>query len=93
MLAPSQKLCMTDGISINFNGEITMMKMFDTGNVKRHDTDEILLWATWDGSKSTLYALHLDTMTGNVAKLSRYDSSTVEGWAFGKINDVYIKGL
>ena len=93
MLAPSQKLCMTDGISINFNGEITMMKMFDTGNVKRHDTDEILLVATWDGSKSTLYALHLDTMTGNVAKLSRYDSSTVEGWAFGKINDVYIKGL
>ena len=93
MLAPSQKLCMTDGISINFNGEITMMKMFDTGNVKRHDTDEILLVATWDGSKSTLYALHLDTMTGNVAKLLRYDSSTVEGWAFGKINDVYIKGL
>ncbi|MDD6895075.1 MAG: PKD-like family lipoprotein [Prevotellaceae bacterium] len=93
MLAPSQKMCMTDGISINFNGEITMMKMFDTGNVKRHDTDEILLVATWDGSKSTLYALHLDTMTGNVAKLLRYDSSTVEGWAFGKINDVYIKGL
>ena len=93
MLAPSQKLCMTDGSSISFNGEITMMKMFDTGSVKRHDTDEILLVATWDGSKSTLYALHLDTMTGNVAKLSRYDSSTVEGWAFGKINDVYIKGL
>lgn len=93
MLAPSQKLCMADGSSISFNGEITMMKMFDTGSVKRHDTDEILLVATWDGSKSTLYALHLDTMTGNVAKLSRYDSSTVEGWAFGKINDVYIKGL
>lgn len=93
MLAPSKKLCMADGNGINFNGEITMMKMFDTGSVKRHDTDEILLVATWDGSKSTLYALHLDTMTGNVAKLSRYDSSTVEGWAFGKINDVYIKGL
>ena len=92
-LAPSQKLCMTDGSSISFNGEITMMKMFDTGNVKRHDTDEILLVATWDGSQSVLYALHLDTMTGNVAKLSRYDSSSVEGWAFGKICDVYIKGL
>lgn len=93
VLAPSQKLCMADGSAINFDGEITMMKMFDTGNVSRHDSDEILLVATWDGSKSALYALHLDTMTGNVAKLSRFDSSTVEGWAFGKINDAYIKGL
>lgn len=92
-LAPAQKLCMTDGSAISLSGDITMMKMFDTGNVKRHDTDEILLVATWDGSQSTLYALHLDPMTGNVAKLSRYDASTVEGWAFGKINDVYIKGL
>lgn len=92
-LAPSQKLCMSDGSAINFNGEITMMKMFDTGNVKRHDSDEILLVATWDGLQATLYALHLDTMTGNVTKMSRFDASTVEGWAFGKINDAYIKGL
>lgn len=92
-LAPSQKLCMTDGSAIGISGEITMMKMFDTGNVKRHDSDEILLVATWDGAKSALYALHLDTMTGNVTKAARYDAANVEGWAFGKISDVYIKGL
>lgn len=92
-LTNASKLTMANGNPVALNGEVTMMKMFRTGEVKRHDNDEILLVATWNGSASTLYALHLDTMTGNVTKASVYSADNVDGWKFGKIKDVHIKGL
>lgn len=92
LVAP-QPIVMTDGSAINFQGEITMMKMLRSPNVSRHDDDEILLVATYDGTRSALYALHLDNMTGNVLKRVVYDKDTVEDWEFGKIYDVNIKSL
>ena len=32
-------------------------------------------------------------MTGKVVKAVKYDESNVDGWAFGRIADVNIKGL
>lgn len=92
-LVPSQPLCMTDGTPVQLDGEVTMAKMIKQDNVKRHDNDEILLVATYDGSKSSLYAFHLDTMTGNVVKSVKYNSDNVKDWNFGKIYDVNIKSL
>lgn len=93
-LSPAQQLCMADGSAIQLDGEITMMKMMsDIKNVSRHDDDEILLVATYNGSRSTLYAFHLDTMTGNVNSMSAYSADNVSGWNFGKIADVYIKAI
>ncbi|MGM9700235.1 MAG: PKD-like family lipoprotein [Prevotella sp.] len=92
-LTAAQKLCMTDGSVINFSGEVTMMKLLASPGVSTHNTDEVLLVATWNGSASTLYALHLDSMTGNVTAVSEYGKGTVAGWEFGKIYDVNIKSL
>ena len=92
-LTPSQPLCMTDGSAIQLDGEVTMMKMLNQANVKRHDSDEILLVATYDGSKSAIYAFHLDMMTGNVVKSAKYSADNVQNWNFGKIYDVNIKSL
>lgn len=92
-LIASQPLCMTDGTAVSFDGEITMMKRLCQDNVTRHDNDEIILVATYQNGKSALYALHLDTMTGNVVKSAKYSSDNVDGWNFGKIYDVNIKSL
>lgn len=92
-LTPSQPLCMTDGSAIQLDGEVTMMKMLNQANVKRHDSDEILLVATYNGSKSAIYAFHLDMMTGNVVKSAKYSADNVQNWNFGKIYDVNIKSL
>lgn len=92
-LTPSQPLCMTDGSAIQLDGEITVMKMLNQMNVNRHDSDEILLVATYDGAKSSIYALHLDKMTGNVVKSIKYSAGNVKDWNFGKIYDVNIKSL
>lgn len=92
-LSAAQTLCMTDGSSIIFDGEITMMKMLDSPNVERHDSDEILLVATYDGSQSRLYALHIEPMTGNVDFMSEYSADNVGGWEFGRIYDVNIKAM
>jgi hypothetical protein len=86
-------LIMTDGSSINLDGQVTMMKMLASPNVTTHFSDEILLVATWDGSQSHLYTFHLDTMTGNVKQSVVYDAETVANWNFGKIYDVNIKSL
>ena len=93
VLTSAQPLCMVDGSALPINGEVTMMKMLRFAGVTTHNTDEVLVVATWDGAKSHLYALHLDSMTGNVTRVSTYDSSTTEGWNIGKIGDIYIKGL
>ncbi|MGI6233201.1 MAG: PKD-like family lipoprotein, partial [Prevotella sp.] len=82
-LSTASSLIMTDGSSIDFSGDITMMKMLASPNVTTHYDDEVMLVATWDGSESHLYTLYLDTMTGNVKKKVVYDSDTVEGWNFG----------
>lgn len=92
-LAPAQKLCMADGSAITFDGEVTMMKLLDSPAVTTHNTDEVLLVATWNGASSTLYALHLDSMTGNVTTVSKYNKDNVTDWQFGKIRDVNIKSL
>lgn len=92
-LTAAQPLCMTDGSAIQLDGEITMMKMLNQANVTRHDNDEILVVATYDGSKSSLYAFHLDKMTGNVTKSVKYNADNVKDWNFGKIYDVNIKSL
>lgn len=89
----AEKLTMADGSALNFNGEITMAKMFDNQGILTYNTDEILLVATWNGTESTLYALHLAEDTGNVNKVVKFDRSTVKDWKFGKIYDVGIKGL
>lgn len=93
LLTPSQPLCMTDGSVVQLDGEVTMMKMLDQMNVKRHDTDEILLAATYNGSTSSIYAFHLDKTTGNVVKSVKYSADNVQNWNFGKIYDVNIKSL
>lgn len=92
-LTPALPLTMTDGASLPISGEITMMKMLRQSNLERHDDDEILLVATYDGSASALYALHLDPMTGNVERMVKYDSNNVKDWGFGKIYDVNVKAL
>lgn len=92
-LTAARPLQKTDGSTLSFAGTITMMKMLNSPNVTTHNTDEVLLVATWDGSQSHLYALHLDEMTGNVTTLSLYDATTVSGWNFKKIYDVNIKSL
>ncbi len=92
-LTAARPLQKTGGSTIAFSGTITMMKMLNSPNVTTHTTDEVLLVATWDGSQSHLYALHLDEMTGNVTALSLYDATTVSGWSFKKIYDVNIKSL
>lgn len=92
-LTAARPLQKTDGSTLSFAGDITMMKMLNSPNVTTHNTDEVLLVATWDGSQSHLYALHLDEMTGNVTTLSLYDATTVSGWDFKKIYDVNIKSL
>lgn len=86
-------IIMTDGTAVGLKGDVTMMKILASPNTKTHNSDEILLVATWDGSASHLYALHLDNMTGNATKVATYDAATVTGWAFGKIYDVNIKSL
>lgn len=92
-IVPATPLVMADGSALGITGEITMMKMLGQQNVTLHTNDEVLLVATYDGSSSALYALHLDTMTGNVKYKVKYDSSNVENWAFGKIYDVNVKSL
>lgn len=93
-LSPAQPLCMTNGSAIALDGEVTMMRMIsDFKNVSRHDSDEIMIVATYNGTRSTIYAFHLDTMTGNVNSVSTYNADNVQGWNFGKIADVYIKSI
>ena len=70
-----------------------MMKRLDSPAVTTHFSDEILLVATWNGTASSIYALYLDTMTGNVSKTVKYGADNVAGWNFGKIYDVNIKAL
>lgn len=93
VLYDAEPLGMADGSPLNIEGRITMMKMLDTPNVTTRFTDPILLVATYDGSRSALYALHMDTMAGRVLKAVKYDASNVIGWDFGEIRDVNIKGL
>lgn len=92
-LYPSSPIKMTDGTAVSISGEVTMMKILDSPNVKTRNTEPILLVATYDGSNATLYAMHLDTMTGNVISISKFDSSSVSGWKFGKIRDANIKAM
>ena len=92
-LTAAQKLCDTSGQAIDITGEVTMMKRLDSPDVTTHFSDEILLVATWNGTVSSIYALYLDTMTGNVSKAVKYGADNVAGWNFGKIYDVNIKAL
>ena len=93
MLYDAESLSMTDGTSIEFNGEVTMMKMLYSPGITTHNTMPVLLVATYNGSQATLYALHLDKMTGCAEKMVKYDAGNVSGWNFGRIYDVNIKGL
>ncbi len=84
---------MAEGSTLTLDGEVTMMKILASPNISTHNTDAILMVATWKDGASTLYALHLDDSTGKVAKAVKYDKTTVEGWDFGIIRDANIKGL
>lgn len=86
-------LNMADGGALNIQGEITMMKLLNSPNVKTRVEEPVLLVATWDGAQSTLYALHLSTGDGKVLKTVTYNSGNVEGWNVGRITDVNIKGM
>ncbi len=92
-LTTASPLVKTDGSSLTISGTITMMKKLASPEVTTHYDDEVLLVATWDGTVSHLYALHLDAMTGNVLNEVVYGPENVGGWNFGKIYDVNIKSL
>ena len=86
-------LNMSDGSALAITGEITMMKFLESPNVTTHNTEPILVVATWDGTNSAIYALHISTGDGKVLRAAKYDAETVDGWAFGRIADVNIKSV
>lgn len=86
-------LNMSDGSALTITGEITMMKFLESPNVTTHNTEPILVVATWDGTNSAIYALHISTGDGKVLRAAKYDAETVDGWAFGRIADVNIKSV
>lgn len=90
---PATALGMFDGSALSIDGEVTMLKMLDSPNVKTHNTEPILMVATWKDGSSALYALHLDEATGKVKTAVKYDKTTVEGWDFGIIRDANIKAM
>lgn len=90
---PFGQLGKTDGAVLDFGSEITLMKLLASPNVTTRNDKPVLLVATWASGKSALWALHLDIMTGKVLKAVKYDETNVDGWAFGRIADVNIKGL
>ena len=92
-VSPFGQLGKADGTALDFDGEITLMKLLASPNVTTRNDKPVLLVATWASGKSVLWALHLDIMTGKVVKAVKYDESNVDGWAFGRIADVNIKGL
>ena len=87
------KLSMANGEALDISGEVTMMKLLDSPNVETHNTEPILMVATWDGTSSTLYALHIDKTSGKVKTVAKYNKDNVSGWNFGKIRDANIKNL
>ncbi len=90
---PATALGMIDGSSLTIDGDVTMLKMLDSPNVSTHNTEPILMVATWKDGVSALYALHLDAATGKVKTAVKYDKTTVEGWNFGMIRDANIKAM
>lgn len=92
-VSPFGQLGKTDGAVLDFGSEITLMKLLASPNVTTRNDKPVLLVATWASGKSALWALHLDIMTGKVLKAVKYDETNVDGWAFGRIADVNIKGL
>ena len=92
-LYSASALGMTNGSALSLNGEVTMMKLLDSPNVETHNTEPILVVATWQNNEATLYALHIDESTGNVKTAVKYNKDNVEGWNFGIIRDVNIKGV
>lgn len=83
-------LVMTDGAPVQVQGRITMMKLLDTPNVRLHQSTPMLMCATYDGTEARLYAMKIDSSTGQVLSISTYDSS-LAGWNFRPIHDVNIK--
>jgi hypothetical protein len=95
-LYTAKKIVASDGNEVQLKGQVTMMKLLDSHfpvNISLKNEDPVLLVATWDGSESHLYAMHLSDATGQVTKISLYDKSTVDNWAFGKIYDANVKAL
>lgn len=92
-LYPAESLGMADGGTLTISGEVTMMKFLDSPNISAHNSEPILLVATYSGGSPALYALHMDETTGKVLTAIKYDSSNVSGWNFGKIYDVNIKAI
>lgn len=91
-----EALGMVDGSAWNPDGEITMMKLLDTStdNTPTRDYNgTTLMVATYSNGNATLWALHLDAMSGRINTVEKFDASTVPGWKFDKIKDVYIKAM
>ena len=86
-------ITMSGGAAVNIEGEITMMKLLNSPNISTHNSEPILLVATYTGSNAKLYALHIDTLTGLVSRVVLYDESTVKGWNYGRIKDANLKGM
>lgn len=97
VLHDAELLKKTDGTTIDFNGEITMMKILKpyrlTANSSTGVSDfsypgynKVMLVGTWDGTKGTLYCISLEESTGLAT-----DVSTYEG--FNIIRDANIKGI
>ena len=98
-LYTAHKIQTIEGKEYSFKGIITMMKLLASDekhnplNITLKNDDPVLMVATWDGSESHIYALHISDATGQVKEASVYDKSTVSGWNFGKIYDANIKVL
>lgn len=89
-------LGMVDGSAWKPDGEITMMKLLDTSTdftPTRDQDGSTLIVATYANGNATLWALHLDAMSGRINTAEKFDASTVPGWKFDKIKDVYIKAM
>lgn len=85
-------LDMVDGSTLNITGQITMMKRLLCNNISFSDGNMMAV-ATWDGTNSTLWILHMDTASGRVNSYSKYNKDTVEGWNYEKIVDIYPKKM
>jgi len=76
----NRKLTNNKGAELEIHGEITCMKFLDESLATTHNTDPILVVCTLDSGKASLYALHINSMTGAVKSYEIYDNSTIEDW-------------
>lgn len=96
-LYPQGALKTEAGRNVTFTGEITMMKWLEDPKTwletRYTDSNQVLMVATWDGSAAHLYTLPINPTSGRAEKVIEYNARSTKGWNFGRIRDIYIKGL